>query len=82
MLTEINPLVESDQGQLIAVDARLNVDDNGLFKHPELLELKKEFAETKEIYLRNHRVEFVYTGWRHWVDLCWSGDDNGHNGLG
>jgi len=62
MLTEINPLAESDQGRLIAVDARLNVDDNGLFKHPELLELKREFAETKEIYLRNHRVEFVYTG--------------------
>ena len=62
MLTEINPLVESDQGQLIAVDARLNVDDNALFKHPELLELKNEFVETKEIYLRNHHVEFVYTG--------------------
>jgi succinyl-CoA synthetase beta subunit len=40
----------------------LNVDDNSFFKHPALLELRKEFAETKEIYLRNHRVEFVYTG--------------------
>lgn len=62
ILTEINPLVESNQGQLMAVDARLNVDDNGLFKHPKLLELKKEFSETKEIYLRSHGIEFVYTG--------------------
>jgi len=62
MLTEINPLVESDQGGLIAVDARLNIDDNGLFKHPELLELKKDFAETEEINLKSHGVEFVYIG--------------------
>ena len=34
-LTEINPLVESSDGRLIALDARLNIDKNALFKHPE-----------------------------------------------
>jgi succinyl-CoA synthetase beta subunit len=61
-LTEINPLVESSNGKLIAVDARLNIDNNALFKHPELEELKKEFAENKETYLKGKGVDFVYVG--------------------
>jgi succinyl-CoA synthetase beta subunit len=62
IFTEINPLVETQQAQLMAVDGRLNVDDNGLFKHPDLLKLKNELAETKEILMRNHGIEFVYLG--------------------
>jgi len=61
-LTEINPLAESSNGKLIAVDARLNIDNNALFKHPELEELKKEFAENKETYLKGKGVDFVYVG--------------------
>lgn len=61
-LTEINPLVESSDGRLIAVDARLNIDNNALFKHPEVEDLKKEFAENKEIYLKSKGVDFVEIG--------------------
>jgi succinyl-CoA synthetase beta subunit len=61
-LTEINPLVESLDGKLVAVDARLNIDNNALFKHPEFEELKKEFAENKDTYLRGKGVDFVYVG--------------------
>jgi len=35
-LTEINPLVVTAQSELKAADARLNVDDNALFRHPDL----------------------------------------------
>ncbi len=35
-LLEINPLVETDDGHIVAVDAKLSVDDNALFRHPEL----------------------------------------------
>ena len=35
-LTEINPLVVTKQGELKAADGRLNVDDNSLFRHPDI----------------------------------------------
>ena len=39
-LLEINPLVVTSQEQVIALDAKLNLDSNGLFRHRELLELR------------------------------------------
>lgn len=35
-LLEINPLVETGEGHLIALDAKLSIDDNALFRHPEI----------------------------------------------
>src|SRR5579872_2145557 len=35
-LLEINPLVEDDQGKIWALDAKLSVDDNALFRQPEI----------------------------------------------
>lgn len=35
-MTEINPLVETDDGAFIAADARLSIDDNSLFRHQDL----------------------------------------------
>jgi len=39
-LAEINPLAITPDGDAIAVDAKLTLDDNGLFRHPELRELR------------------------------------------
>jgi succinyl-CoA synthetase beta subunit len=39
-LAEINPLVVTRSGDLIALDAKLNFDDSGLYRHPELRELR------------------------------------------
>jgi succinyl-CoA synthetase beta subunit len=39
-LAEINPLVVTKQGQVLALDAKINLDANGLFRHPELRELR------------------------------------------
>src|SRR5215469_943421 len=36
MLVEINPLAITKDGRLIASDAKVDIDDNGLFRHPEL----------------------------------------------
>ncbi len=38
-LAEINPLVETEEGDMIAADARISVDDDALFRHPELAEM-------------------------------------------
>jgi succinyl-CoA synthetase beta subunit len=39
-LAEINPLVVTKNGDLIALDAKLNFDDSALYRHPELRELR------------------------------------------
>jgi succinyl-CoA synthetase beta subunit len=39
-LVEINPLVVTGGGDLIALDAKMNFDDNALFRHPEIEELR------------------------------------------
>src|SRR5215469_5936489 len=39
-LMEINPFVTSSDGRLFALDAKMNFDDNALFRHPELKELR------------------------------------------
>ncbi len=39
-LAEINPLILTGDGQVIALDAKWNFDSNALFRHPEILELR------------------------------------------
>ena len=39
-LAEINPLAITNDGKVVAIDAKLNFDDNGLFRHPELKDLR------------------------------------------
>ncbi len=40
-MAEINPLARQPEGGLIAIDAVLNINDDSLFRHPDLLEMKK-----------------------------------------
>jgi len=44
-LVEINPFVSCTDGRLFALDAKLNFDDNALFKHPDLRELRDTTEE-------------------------------------
>ncbi|MFN3135165.1 MAG: ADP-forming succinate--CoA ligase subunit beta [Candidatus Kryptonium sp.] len=39
-LAEINPLVLTTDGQVLALDAKMNFDDNALFRHPEIAEMR------------------------------------------
>jgi succinyl-CoA synthetase beta subunit len=41
-LVEINPLVVTKEGKVVALDAKMDIDDNALFRHPELAELEDE----------------------------------------
>ena len=42
---EINPLVITKQGELVALDAKFNFDDNALFRHPDIMEMRDEDEE-------------------------------------
>lgn len=44
-LIEINPLVITKEGEVIALDAKMNFDDNALFRHPEIVAMKDELEE-------------------------------------
>lgn len=46
-LVEINPLVVNDKGQVVALDAKVVLDDNALFRHPELEAMRDPESETK-----------------------------------
>jgi succinyl-CoA synthetase beta subunit len=39
-LIEINPLIVTEEGNLLALDAKMNFDDNALYRHPDLKELR------------------------------------------
>ena len=44
-LAEINPLVVQKDGKLLALDAKIGLDDNALFRHPDLRELRDPTEE-------------------------------------
>jgi succinyl-CoA synthetase beta subunit len=44
-LAEVNPLVVTAEGRVLALDAKLNVDDNALYRHQELVELRDVHEE-------------------------------------
>ena len=46
-LAEINPLVVTQDGQMVAVDGKITLDDNALFRHPELNESRDVQEETE-----------------------------------
>jgi len=44
-LAEINPLIIDGAGELKAVDGKMSIDDNALFRHPDLAEMRDTSAE-------------------------------------
>lgn len=59
-LAEINPLVLTDQGDVIAVDAKFNLDDNALFRHKDLAELRDVHEEDPlEVEAGEHDLNYV-----------------------
>ncbi len=59
-MTEINPLVVTGEGQLLALDAKVTFDDNALFRHKDFLELR-DLAEEEpaEIQAANTGLSYV-----------------------
>ena len=58
-LVEINPLVETADGRLLALDAKVNFDDNALFRHPEL-EALRDIAEEDPKEYRASQYDLNY----------------------
>jgi succinyl-CoA synthetase beta subunit len=59
-LLEVNPLVVTKGGKLICLDAKMNFDDNALFRHPDIVELRDlDEEDAKEIEASKHDLSYV-----------------------
>jgi len=59
-MAEINPLVLTQSGDLLALDAKMGFDDNALFRHPEVRELRDLNEEdAKEIEASKHDLSYI-----------------------
>ncbi len=59
-VVEINPLVVTGAGEIVALDAKVSFDDNALFRHPEIEALRDEGEEdAKEIEAARHSLNYV-----------------------
>jgi succinyl-CoA synthetase beta subunit len=60
-LIEINPLVVTHEGRLVALDAKVTLDDNALFRHQDLAALRDESQE-HPLELKASRIGISYVG--------------------
>ncbi len=59
-LAEINPLVVTVAGEVIAADAKMNFDDNALWRHPDIAKLRDPAEEPPlERQARKHKLNYV-----------------------
>lgn len=59
-IAEINPLVVTGDGNVMALDAKLNFDSNALFRHPEILELRDlDEEDEKEIQASKFDLSYI-----------------------
>ncbi|WP_027414582.1 ADP-forming succinate--CoA ligase subunit beta [Aneurinibacillus terranovensis] len=59
-IAEINPLVVTGDGNVMALDAKLNFDSNALYRHPEILELRDlDEEDPKEIEASKYDLNYI-----------------------
>ncbi len=58
-LAEINPLVLTGDGEVVALDAKMTFDDNALFRHPEIRQCR-DFAEEEPLEIQASRSGLSY----------------------
>lgn len=59
-VAEINPLVVTEEGEVLALDAKLNFDDNALYRHPEVQKLRDlDEEDPKEIEASKFDLSYI-----------------------
>ncbi|MFZ5806279.1 MAG: ADP-forming succinate--CoA ligase subunit beta [Verrucomicrobiota bacterium] len=59
-LVEINPLVETQEGEVMALDAKLNFDDNGLFRQPDIAAMRDADEEDpREVQASKFNLNYI-----------------------
>ena len=58
-LVEINPLILTEENEIVCLDAKMSFDDNALFRHPEILKLR-DFNEEEKIEIEASKYDLSY----------------------
>ncbi|WP_456447846.1 ADP-forming succinate--CoA ligase subunit beta [Thiolapillus sp.] len=59
-LIEINPLIVTGEGELVALDAKINIDDSGLYRHPDIQALRDVSQEdAREAAAAEHDLNYI-----------------------
>lgn len=59
-MVEVNPLVVTKKGEVLALDAKFNFDDNALYRHPELVVLRDIAEEDpREVEASKHGLNYI-----------------------
>jgi succinyl-CoA synthetase beta subunit len=59
-LAEINPLILTGSGEIVALDAKLNFDDNALYRHKDIAELRDPSEEDpQETEAKHHGLSYI-----------------------
>jgi succinyl-CoA synthetase beta subunit len=59
-MVEVNPLVVTKQGEVLALDAKFNFDDNALYRHPEIAALRDIAEEDpREVEASKHGLNYI-----------------------
>lgn len=59
-LFEVNPLVLTKSGDIVALDAKINLDENALYRHPELVALRDEAEENPfEVEASKYNLNYI-----------------------
>jgi succinyl-CoA synthetase beta subunit len=59
-LIEVNPLIVTDEGNLLALDAKMNFDDNALYRHPVIKELRDTAEEAPlEVEASKYSLNYI-----------------------
>jgi len=76
-LVEINPLILTREGDLIAGDAKITIEDNALYRHPEYKGLEEDLTPLEK-EAKESGIAFIQLG--HWCDCERSGPHHGYAG--
>src|SRR5213595_936721 len=59
-MVEVNPLVVTKKGEVLALDAKFNFDDNALFRHPEVAAMRDTAEEDpREVEASKHELNYI-----------------------
>ena len=59
-MIEINPLIKTGEGKFIALDAKMGFDDNALYKHPEIAEMRDlDEEEPTEVEAKRYGLSYI-----------------------
>src|SRR3989440_6669030 len=59
-MVEVNPLVVTNKGDVLALDAKFNFDDNALYRHPEIAALRDTAEEdAREVKASKHGLNYI-----------------------